>query len=120
MIDFDRQRTVMQKPFDIQTHKRTFVDYLEIVLDENGDAHYAVPSHQMWLRNYAAKKLHLTQEELSDRCPMAYWCDVTLWLTKITGCVAVWDVAYVGTLNSKQKAMLELLQLEGLYKGKIV
>ena len=120
MIDFDTQRTVMQKPFDIQTHKRTFVDYLEIVLDENGDAHYAVPSHQMWLRNYAAKKLNLTQEELSDRCPMAYWCDVTLWLTKITGCVAVWDVAYVGTLNSKQKAMLELLQLEGLYKGKIV
>lgn len=32
--------------FDIQKHKETFIDYLEVIIDVNGRIMYAVPSHQ--------------------------------------------------------------------------
>ena len=120
MIDWDTQRDVMSKPFNLDTHKRTFTRYLEIILDEDGVAHYAVPSHQDWLINYACEKLSVTQKELLDTMPREYWCDMLTWLTDITSCVAVWDISYVGRLNYAQKSQLELLQAEGLFYGKII
>ena len=59
-------RDVMSKPFNLDTHKRTFTRYLEIILDEEGVAHYAVPSHKDWLINHACEKLGVTQKELLD------------------------------------------------------
>lgn len=120
MIDWDTQRDVMSKPFNLNTHKRTFVHYLEVILDEEGVAHYAVPSHKDWLINHACEKLGVTQKELLDTMPQEYWCDMLTWLTNITSCVAVWDISYVGRLNYAQKSQLELLQAEGLFSGKIV
>lgn len=32
--------------FDIEHHKKTFIHYLEVVIDGNGKIMYAVPSHQ--------------------------------------------------------------------------
>lgn len=43
------QQRVLRSPFDIETHKATFVNYLEVCIDEGGTPHYAVPSHQEWL-----------------------------------------------------------------------
>lgn len=40
---------MLRSPFDIETHKATFVNYLEVCIDEGGTPHYAVPSHQEWL-----------------------------------------------------------------------
>lgn len=39
------QQRVLRSPFDIETHKATFVNYLEVCIDEGGTPHYAVPSH---------------------------------------------------------------------------
>ena len=33
-------------PFDIEKHKKTFINYLEVVILEDGTIEYAVPSHQ--------------------------------------------------------------------------
>lgn len=120
MIDFDTRRTVMSEPFSISVHKNTFIDYLEIILDESGEAHYAVPSHQEWLIRYACNKLKVSREMLESICPSEMYFNYIEWLTKITECVAVWDIEYVGSLNQHQKAMLELLKLNGLYKGEII
>lgn len=120
MIDFNTQRNVISKPFNIAVHKNTFVDYLEIVLDESGQAYYAVPSHQKWLINYACRKLDVSRETLENMCPPEMYCEYIRWLAKMTGCVAVWDIGYTGSLNHHQKAMLELLKLENLYKGEIL
>lgn len=39
--------------FDIQKHKETYKNYLEVIIDEEGSIHYAVPSHQEFLiRNF--------------------------------------------------------------------
>ncbi|MCM1225968.1 MAG: hypothetical protein NC320_00910 [Clostridium sp.] len=119
MIDWNTQRDVMSNPFNITVHKRTFKNYLEIILDENGNAYYAVPSHQTWLIQKACETLNVNQEELMKLTPREYYCDMLTWLTKITDCVAVWDMAYIGTLNKNQKSQLELLTLENLYKGSI-
>lgn len=120
MIDWDTQRDVMSKPFNLDTHKRTFTQYLEVIIDEEGIVHYAVPSHKDWLINHACAKLGVTRKELLDTTPREYWCDMITWLTNLTSCVAVWDISYVGKLNYAQKSQLELLQVEGLFDGKIV
>lgn len=119
MIDFDQERNVMSEPFDIAVHKRTFINYLEIILDESGEAYYAVPSHREWLIKYGCRKFNVSKETFESMCPPEMYFNYIEWLTKITECVAVWDIEYVGSLNHQQKAMLELLQLEGLYKGRI-
>lgn len=120
MVDFDTRRTVMSKPFSIAVHKNTFVDYLEIILDESGEAHYAVPSHQEWLIEYGCKKFNISKETFESMCPPEMYFNYIEWLTKITECLAVWDIEYIGSLNRCQKAMLELLKLNGLYKGEII
>lgn len=119
MIDWNIQRDVMSKPFNIAAHKRTFTNYLEIILDEDGNTYYAVPSHQAWLIKKACEMLCVNEDELMRSIPREYYFDMLTWLTKITGCVAVWDIAYVGALNKNQKSQLELLMLENLYKGRI-
>lgn len=42
----DNEQIVLNGPFDIETHKKTFKNYLEVIILENGRIVYAVPSHQ--------------------------------------------------------------------------
>lgn len=39
------QQEILQAPFDIETHKKTFIDYLEVIIRPDGTVEYAVPSH---------------------------------------------------------------------------
>ena len=55
--------------FDIEKHKKTYIHYLEVVIDENGKIMYAVPSHQEKLITLACKRLNITREELNSMCP---------------------------------------------------
>lgn len=115
----DDSYEVLHQPFDIATHKKTFTNYLEVVIDDKGVVHYAVPSHQECLINYLMVTRNLTREEVWDLCPKEYYFDVFTWLCKETKCISVWDTVYVGTPNKKQLAKLKSLKLNGLYKGKI-
>lgn len=120
MIDFELQRKVMQNPFDIDTHKRTFKNYLEICLDPDGIPHYAVPSHRDWLESYACRVLGCTRSELLDRCPREMYLDYLTWLLKVTGCIAVWDRYFLGDANEKQIERLIQLQRHNLFLGDVV
>lgn len=120
MVDWETERDVMSKPFNITTHKNTFTHYLEVIIDEEGTIHYAVPSHLEWLIQKACEKLNMNRNELMNNVPREYYFDMLTWLTKVTDCIAVWDTSYVGTLNYAQRSQLELLMLEGLYEGAIV
>lgn len=106
---------ILRQPFDIEVHKKTFHCYLEVIIDEVGTVHYAVPSHQEWLIQKACKQLTISREELYDSCPPDYYFDVIVWLTKITGCVAVWDDDYRGELNKHQYDKLKQLESERLF-----
>lgn len=114
------QQKVLHEPFNIDTHKKAFVNYLEVLISEEGKVMYAVPSHQQKLISIACKKLGITRQEVSDLCPPEYYFDYNHWLCIITGYVSLWNDFMIGIPNEKQKeAILELMQA-GLYYGKIL
>lgn len=109
---------VLRKPFDLEIHKNTFVNYLEVIVLEDGTVTYAVPSHQEKLIAVACEKLSLTRDELNDLCPPAYYFDFMFWLCEISGCVALWNEHMCGKPNEQQQKMIKQLRDEGLYRGK--
>lgn len=119
----DRQREVLNSPFDIETHKKTFINYLEIVIDSKGVCHYAVPSHNGVLEKMVLKNRGIEFDDydfygkVSDLCPREYWSDYPEWLCKETGCIMVWGETtnkVLGKPNAKQLDTLKELERNGL------
>jgi hypothetical protein len=108
---------VLHAPFDFETHKKTFINYLEVVILEDGTIEYAVPSHQEKLIHVACKKLRVTRKELEDLCPKEFYFDYNTWLCNVSGCVSVWNDFKMGEPNEIQTAALKKLKEEGLYHG---
>lgn len=106
--------------FDIERHKKTFINYLEVVIDENGKIMYVVPSHQEKLIKLACEKLKVTREELNAMCPEEYYCDFVTWIYKVSGACAVWNT-YIEfyRLTERQITALKALKDNRLYKGNI-
>ena len=52
----ERMQEVLHSPFDIETHKQTFVSYLEVVISPEGVVEYATPSHTDKLIEILAKQ----------------------------------------------------------------
>lgn len=107
--------------FDIDKHKETFIDYLEVIINNEGKIIYAVPSHIYKLEELIKNQLNLQNiQEVKDLCPINMWADYINWLLKTSGCVAVWnDFCMYYIANRKQIATLRLLKMKGLYKGQI-
>ena len=61
--------------FDLEKHKQTYVQYLEVVILEDGTVEYAVPSHQEKLIALACQKKGVSRQELNDLCPREYYYD---------------------------------------------
>ena len=109
----------LHEPFDIETHKKVFVYYLEVIIDADGIVHYAVPSHSEWLIAKVMETHNKSRDEIIDMCPPEYAFNPIDWLTSITGCISVWDNGYVGDANDAQLKTLTELRDAGLYRGKI-
>lgn len=105
--------------FDIQKHKQTFVNYLEVIIEKDGHVVYAVPSHQEKAIALACKEKGWTRKQLDDACPPEFYFDFLVWVLSLTGSVSVWDRCVMGSPNEAQKAVLKKLRNEGLYKGEI-
>lgn len=107
--------------FDMEKHKQTYIDYLEVLILEDGKVVYAIPSHQVKAEELCCEKLGISRQELSDMCPSEYYGDYLTWLLTICSAVSVWNNFYMAGengLNAKQKATLRRLKLDGLYRGK--
>lgn len=106
--------------FDIEQHKKTFIHYLEVVIDESGKIMYTVPSHQEKLISIACEKLNVTREELNAMCPQEYYCDFMTWLCRMSGACAVWEkFIQADKLTEKQIMALQMLKENGLYLWEI-
>ena len=106
--------------FDMEQHKKTFIHYLEVVIDESGKIMYAVPSHQEKLISLACKKLNITREELNAMCPQEYYFDLMTWLCKISGACAVWEnFIQCDNLTEQQIMALQMLKENELYLEEI-
>lgn len=79
--------------FDLEMHKKTYINYLEVSVFPDGHIEYAIPSHQQHLENTAAALRNVSIQELREMCPEDMRFDYLQWLCDITGCAAVWDFA---------------------------
>lgn len=110
----------LNSDFDVKWHKKTFINYLEVIIHENGSVHYATPSHQEYLINYACRLLECDRKTLNDMCPREYYGDFLMWLCMITKCVSVWSCGFIyHTLSDEQKETLQMLIDEELTIGEI-
>ena len=118
------QNQVLHSAFNIETHKKVFINYLEIVIDAEGVCHYAVPSHNGVLEQLLLKKKGIEFDyfnysmKAGDLCPRERYADYYDWLCEETGCIMVWGAPtsiVKGKPNEKQQAMLDLLRKEELF-----
>lgn len=105
--------------FDIIKHKETYINYLEVVITENGEVLYAIPSHQEALIKLAMNKLQCTRQEVINKCPPEYYYNYIEWLSIVSGAIAVWNTAYMGKPNKKQLSVLKKLKINGIYNGPV-
>ena len=110
---------ILHGKFDIETHKEAFVNYLEVIIREDGTVEYAVPSHQEKLIKIATKKLGVTRTQLLDMCPKEHLIDFIDWLCLRTNCVSVWNDFYIGVPNGAQRWALQTLRHHKLYRGEL-
>ena len=106
--------------FDLEKHKQTYVNYLEVLIDEEGTIMYAVPSHQEKGVKLACARLNVTRQELEARCPKEYYFNFMPWLCMTAKVVFVWDDRCVAENPTiKQIGALRRLKMAGVYHGSI-
>ncbi len=106
--------------FDIEQHKKKYVNYLEVLVEQDGRIVYAVPSHQEKAVALACEKLGVTRRELLDMCPREYYFDYMNWLLKISGAIALWNEQCLApAATRKQVGAIRRLKMAGLYKGAV-
>jgi hypothetical protein len=118
MTDSATIQRVLHSPFDLDTHKATFVDYLEVCVSADGVIHYAVPSHTAFVENYLAEHLHKTVQDVRALCPREQYCDYAQWLCNTSGCIMLWDnhIIHPNECTAKQVLTLHTLIKQGLYR----
>lgn len=125
---------VLQQEFNIETHKKHFVNYLEVIIYPDGRIEYAVPSHniKLFMITYEKtfrKKLTYNSDTLKKQrdYEMAnvgreWWMDMIQFYCNKTGCISVWNdrcIAPSSGLTTLQKKTMRALKRNGLYKGHI-
>lgn len=105
--------------FDIEKHKSTYINYLEVIVTPDGVVHYAIPSHQEYLIQYGCKKYRLSRKEFENTCPRNYYCDYMKYLCTVTDCIAIWTygISYGPFITYNQLHTIELLKNADLYLG---
>lgn len=110
----------LYSPFNLEKHKQTYVNYLEVLIDEDGTIMYAVPSHQEKGVKLACARLNVSRKELDALCPREYYCDYMTWLCMIAKVVFVWNDRCVSVNPTiKQIGALRRLKMAGVYTGSI-
>lgn len=110
----ERMQEVLHSPFDLRTHKSTFINYLELIIRPDGTPEYATPSHMMKLAEIYGKCMDDIYEEYYQA---QLGQDDIDYLCAKTGCIAVWDNRVQGIPNEAQTSTLLKLRDEGLYTG---
>lgn len=106
--------------FDLDKHKQTYVNYLEVLIDEDGTIMYAVPSHQEKAISLACSRTGLSRKSLDELCPQEYYGDYLTWLCMVAKVVFVWNGHCVAVNPTvKQIGSLRRLKMAGIYSGSI-
>lgn len=120
----ERMQEVLHRPFDIETHKQTFVSYLEVVISPEGVVEYATPSHtdkliEILAKQKGIKDFYEAKKYVWQTCINNDICSSIDFLTGVTGYISVWFGHYVSAdpPTKQQLAKLQELFKEGVYIG---
>ena len=122
-MSIEQEQEVLHSEFNIETHKNTFINYLEVIIDDEGKIMYAVPSHMERLIEVYMERYNVTREEII--CKLTYepsWeygLDMSAWLCEKLHCICVWFDCYKGKPNQIQLNKLKTLRLSGVYSGPV-
>jgi hypothetical protein len=106
--------------FNVNLHKKKYFNYLEVVIDKDGNIQYAVPSHSEKLIDIIMKTMNIDRTTLYDMVPKKYHFSLMEWLVMKANAVAVWtNCVYYYSINEKQIEKLKMLKEEGVYMGLI-
>ena len=112
-----REKYGVYSAFDIEKHRETFVNYLEVIILPSGKVEYAVPSHLEKLAALGmAKHGDKSKASYYARIPKDVCADYFDWILQDTGCVAIWTDVVRGVPNRFQRHAIERLRREGLLK----
>lgn len=106
---FDRSRNMFEifKKFKKHNKPLKFEDlnenHFEIIIDVDGKMYEAYPSHADWLVDRFVASSDLPEKEALELIP---YFNVISFLTRVTGCIAVWSTRFVGKPNAKQRRVL--------------
>lgn len=112
---FEEQQKVLHSPFDPEVHKRTFINYLEVMIDKDGIVHYAVPSHLEYLIREAMQRFDVSWDTLLDMYSDRQF-DFAEALLADLEFVALWTYSFMGKPNEAQRNAMDRLQEMGLFK----
>lgn len=123
----DDTNKILHSAFDMKTHKENFINYLEVVILEDGTIEYAVPSYNKKLEEICCKKLGLNYNELDyenkelieyfENLKSGNWWCWYEWLYETSKAVCVWNDRYMGAPNKEQLQKIKELKEYGLYYG---
>ena len=106
--------------FDIEKHKQTFIDYLEVVILSDGTIEYAVPSHQEKAIRLACKNLNCDRDYFIDVVFKEHMIDWNELLMDTAGVIMVWDrfIQFHNVTQAQINSLKRLKEAE-LYFGPI-
>lgn len=109
----DNEKYDLYSPFDIEKHKQTFINYLEVVILSNGEIQYAVPSHMEKMIVIIGEP----REKLIEKMPIT--ASPLEWLIEKSNCISVWSGFYKGNPKTEQqKTTLKQLIDNGLTQNR--
>lgn len=121
----EEQQRVLHSSFDIETHKQTFVSYLEAVISPEGVVEYAVPSYTKKLIEIFMKQKGLDDIDKATKYIINTVINngmrsVDQFLIGVTGYIAIWfDRCYIAGDPPTKQQLDKLKELfdNGVYIG---
>lgn len=120
----EEQQRVLHSSFDIETHKKTFVSYLEAVISPEGVVEYAVPSHtekliEIFMKQRGFDDIIKAKEYIIKTTINNGMCSSIEFLTGVTGYISIWFDHYVASDPPTKQQLDKLKELfdNGVYVG---
>lgn len=113
---FEKEQKVLNSPFDLETHKKTFVNYFEAAILPNGTIEYCIPSHEQYIWKYLMKILGFTRDDIMKMTQNMYDAYVNH-----CGLILCWSCRYeikTSYPTDEQIKTLAMLIKEGLTTNK--
>ena len=114
MIEFEyTPEETFALPFSIERHKKTFVNYTELVIDKDGNIMYATPSHErkmmsIILQNNPEMCERDLMQEAEESGGLYDWIN---WLMRKSECMCIYTCGIAYADPSTQKQMEKVKQL---------